>query len=272
MSFCDISTGFGDISGTIAVFYVMIRIIPQSISRKGWGIRVNIAICDDEELIREQMKELIQSQHIKCQIDDFDSGAELLAAGQFDIIFLDIHMDGMNGMETAKALKAREDPAVLVFITGLKEYVFDAFDVSAFHYLLKPVREEKFAAVFASAIEEARKRNKNKTEYLLIRTRSRCTKVLQPQILYIESRGRKALVHTIREVVEMYATMIRLEELLCEDFFRCHRSYYVNLAHIRGYNSNSLTLSNGEDIYLAKEKYQEFVKTYMRFLKEGPRN
>ncbi|MDE7017459.1 MAG: response regulator, partial [Lachnospiraceae bacterium] len=76
---------------------------------------MNIAICDDEELIREQMKELIQSQHIKCQIDDFDSGAELLAAGQFDIIFLDIHMDGMNGMETAKALKAREDPAVLVF-------------------------------------------------------------------------------------------------------------------------------------------------------------
>ncbi len=93
----------------------------------------------------------------------FATGEGLLAAGTgFDIIFLDIQMDGMGGIEAARTLRQSGVDAVVIFITGIKEYVFEAFDVSAFHYLLKPIEEQKFMEALGRAAEEAGKRKGRK--------------------------------------------------------------------------------------------------------------
>ena len=114
---------------------------------------MKIAICDDEIEIGEQIKDLIRSQKTDCRIEFYSSGEELLASEVvFDIIFLDIQMEGMDGLSTARQLRRKTD-ALLIFITGIREAVFDAFDVSAFHYLLKPVDQEKFGEVFRRAVE-----------------------------------------------------------------------------------------------------------------------
>ncbi|MDE5933457.1 MAG: LytTR family DNA-binding domain-containing protein [Lachnospiraceae bacterium] len=236
---------------------------------------MNIAICDDEKILREQLQELLAKQGAACKIDSigaYETGSALLAATRrYDIIFLDIQMEGMSGIETARALRARKDDAVLIFVTGLKDYVFEAFDVAAFHYLLKPLREEKFAEVFERAVSEVEKAKpkENGPEQLFIRQRGRSIKLDKAHILYVESRQRKALIHTARETVEIYATMRGLEKELGEQFYRCHRGYLVNLSSITGYTGDTITLCNGEDIYLAREKYQEFVKVYMRYLRDG---
>jgi len=236
---------------------------------------LNIAICDDEKILCEQLQEWIEYQETACKIDSIDSyetGGGLLAAKKrYDIIFLDIQMEGLNGIETARMLRERNEEAVLIFVTGLKDHVFEAFDVAAFHYLLKPLREEKFAEVFDRAVREAEKAGQKEelAEKLLIRRKGRSIKLDKAHILYVESRQRKAIIHTMRESLEIYATMNGLEKVLGEQFYRCHRGYLVNFSCITGYTGDTITLCNGEDIYLAKEKYHEFVKRYMRYLRDG---
>lgn len=229
---------------------------------------MNIAICDDEEIIREQIKGLIEKQKAGFYFDTYKTGEELLAAGKhFDVIFLDIQMDGKNGIETARELRKREEDAVLIFITGIREYVFDAFDVAAFHYLLKPIEESRFTEVFGRAVKEVGKRKEQ--EQLFIKTRNRNITLDMKEILYVENRGKKLEIHTTKETLEIYAAMSKLEERLNDKFYRSHRGYLVNMAYITEYSIDSISLSNGESIYLAKEKYSDFVKRYMRYLRNG---
>ena len=103
-------------------------------------MRLNIAVCDDEKAIREQINELIEKEKAGISTDLYETGDALLAADKkFDIVFLDIQMEGTDGIETAKKLRVKDEDTILIFITGIREYVFQAFDVAAFHYLLKPV-------------------------------------------------------------------------------------------------------------------------------------
>lgn len=231
---------------------------------------LKIAICDDEKIIREQVRELLKRERPDICPELYESGAELLAAGtRFDIVFLDIRMEGSNGIETAAMLRERDEGTLVIFITGLKEYVFEAFDVSAFHYLLKPVEEEKFREVLRRAEEEIQKRQKWQNRTLFIKTRRQNITLEQDSILYIESRAKKVEIHTREDVIGMYASMNALEEKLDGCFYRCHRGYLVNMAHIAEYNSHSITLNNGECICLSGEKYGEFVKRYMWYLRNG---
>ncbi len=231
---------------------------------------MNIAICDDEEAIREQIKELIEKEKPGVCPGLYETGDGLLAAGgQFDLVFLDIQMDGTNGIETAKILRERNEDTILIFITGIREYVFEAFDVAAFHYLLKPIEEDKFHEVFGRAEKELEKRKKLRRETVFIKARNRGFTLEKDSILYIESRGKKVEIHTTGETIEAYASMNELEGQLGAGFYRCHRGYLVNMAYVTEYDSESIILNNGEYVYLAKEKYGEFVKAYMRYLRNG---
>ncbi len=232
--------------------------------------RLNIAICDDERQIREQIQEMVKKRMPDCVTGEFASGEELLAdPSSWDILFLDIQLGGMDGIGTARELRRRKADVVLIFITAIPDYVFDAFDVSAFHYLLKPVSERKLADVFERAVGDVRQRDQAHTKKLLIRTRNRKVMMYVKDIYYIESQRRKVDIHTIREVIEIYATMNELEEQLGGTFFRCHRGYLVNLAYVAEYGNDFIQLCTGETIYMSKEKYSAFVKAYMHYLRKG---
>ena len=230
---------------------------------------MKIAICDDKIEICRQIKEFIERLEAGCRIVLYASGEELLAAADsFDIIFLDIQMGGMDGIAVAREIRRRNVDAVLIFITGIREAVFKAFDVSAFHYLLKPVNEEKFEEVFWRA--EAAIRRRRGQAPLVVRTGGRSLSLERRDILYLESRGRKVEIHRKgqpQEIIEIYANMDELERQLGEDFYRCHRGYLVNLAYVREYDRESIGLKNGEIVWLARRKYEEFVKAYMHYLR-----
>ncbi len=229
---------------------------------------MNIAVVDDEKVIREQIGSLIEKQMPDCYLESYATGEELLAAGKrFDIVFLDIQMDGMDGIEVARALRAEQDEIILIFVTGNREYVFDALDLYAFHYLLKPVDEGKFREVLARAAKEAAKKKEKRVLFL----KTRNLTLDQSDILYIESRAKKVEIHTAgpKDMIEIYAAMEELEDQLGEDFYRCHRAYLVNMAHITEYDSDSITITNGDKIYLTKKKYGDFVKAYMWYLQNG---
>ena len=178
-------------------------------------------------------------------------------------------MEGTDGIETAKRLRQRDEDTILIFITGIREYVFEAFDVAAFHYLLKPIEVDKFREVFRRAGRELEKRKSKRRETVFIKTRNRSFSLEKDSILYIESRGKKVEIHTTGETIEAYASMNEMEGQLGGGFFRCHRGYLVNMAYVAEYDSGSITLNNEECVYLSKEKYGEFVKAYMRYLRNG---
>ena len=232
---------------------------------------MDIAVVDDEKAIREHICGLVEERQPESRIEAYATGEELLASGKrFDIVFLDIQMEGMNGIEAARNLREKNanlgvEDTVLVFITGIKDYVFDAFDLYAFQYLLKPIDERKFAEVLEKAVREAAKKKERRVLFI----KSRNFTLDQSEILYIESRAKKVEIHTVRQTIEIYAAMDELEGQLGDEFYRCHRAYIVNMDCITEYDSESITLTNGDRVYLTKKKYGEFVKAYMWHLQNG---
>lgn len=231
---------------------------------------MNIAICDDEVRGRERIRTLLEKEFSQAQTSEFDSGMKLLESVEEgyrpDIVLLDIAMEGMDGMETARHLKELSD-AILIFVTGVKEQVFDAFDVGAFHYLMKPVDPIKMTDVLKRAAREVEKRQAA-PKYLLVKTEGSHRRIPVEDILYVENSGRKVILHMKTGCLEYYERMNHLQEILGEGFYRCHRGYLVALSAISGYDRDSITVGQGDKVYLAKQKYGEFVKLYCRFLKE----
>lgn len=231
---------------------------------------MRIAICDDETGGRERIRTLLDSEFSGAQTSEFDSGTKLIEAVkggyQPDIVLLDIAMEGMNGMETAKRLRSLSD-VILIFVTGIKEQVFQAFDVGAFHYLMKPVDQEKLKSVLDRAAKEVEKRAGG-PKFLLVKTAGKHRRVPVEDILYAENSGRKIILHTRKEKIEYYERMNHLEEVLGEKFYRCHRGYLVALQAVIGYDNTSITLDSGEKIYLSKQKYTEFAKRWEQYIQK----
>lgn len=236
-------------------------------NRLGGVGMLQIAVCDDEQRMGEYVKQLIEKRlgtNDSYKVSVFSSGRQLLdASTQFDIFFLDIDLKDINGIDMARQLR-QNSGAVIVFVTALKEYVFDAFDVQAFQYLLKPIDEKKFFQVLDRALREC---GHGKSEPLVIRVKGVYRNIPKDNIIYAENEARKVILYLKEEQITYYAKMSELEILLGNQFFRCHRGYLVNLKEVSGYDTGNIQLKNGETILMAKQKYSEFVTAYMEFLR-----
>ena len=119
---------------------------------------MKLAVCDDEKNIREYIAERIRAADGDMQIVQYETAADILASGlSMDILFLDIQLPDSSGLEAARKLRERGSRAILVFVTAAEEYVFDAFDVNALGYIVKPFEEKKLDEVIVKAIDAAKK-------------------------------------------------------------------------------------------------------------------
>ena len=239
---------------------------------------IRIAICDDEANIRTYLSSLIGAQSCPCEIVEYASAGDCLADHrEIDLLFLDIELapsgSGLDGMALARKIRERATVTqpVIIFVTGYERYVFDAFDVGAFQYLLKPVDEEKFAQVFARAVEQiaANRENPQKGRVLTLQSANTSKTIPLDSIYYIESSNHRVELHLKDGEFACYAKIGDLELELQDQFFRIHKGYLVNLSYVAGYSKTEVTLTNGEKLLLSKYKYQDFVKAYLRFLKRG---
>lgn len=230
---------------------------------------MRIAICDDEKNIRELIKGKIANQYPNANIIFYNSGEELLLSDNpIDILFLDIQMQGKNGMETARELRKKDKKIIIIFVTAVEEYVFQAFDVGAFHYIVKPINNTKFTEVLHRAIEEWNAKQPTNQEpeekYLMINNGGVHIKVTIDDIVYAEVFNRKVVIHKLNETIEYYGKMTDLEALAGDSFFRPHRAYLINFKYVEKYDATTIYLEKGTAL-MAKQKYPEFVKKYMKY-------
>ena len=237
---------------------------------------IKIAICDDEANIRAYLISLIRAQSCPCEIVEYASAGDCLADTQeIDLLFLDIELttdrSGLDGMALAGQIRERTTGTqpVIIFVTGYERYVFDAFDVGAFQYLLKPVDEEKFAQVFSRAVAQIAIAKEKPGRVLTLQSANTSKTVPLDSIYYIESSNHKVELHLKNGEFACYAKIGDLELELQDQFFRIHKGYLVNLSYVAGYSKTEVTLTNGERLLLSKYKYQDFVKAYLHFLKKG---
>lgn len=240
--------------------------------------KIRIAICDDEQNIRSYLAALIRREDSSCRISEYASAEAYLAAGEdYDLLLLDIELGGgagspgsMDGMALARRLRSLppDRQPLIILVTGYESYVYQAFDVEAFQYLVKPVDEGRFADVFRRAAEKLSVLEKQRRRTLLVQYAGASRVIPLENIRYVESRGHKLLLHLKEGTVEYYGKIGELELELGGQFARIHKGYLVNLRHVEEYARGQVTLTDGEKLVISKYKYDAFVKQHLRFLRQ----
>ena len=233
---------------------------------------LSIAVCDDEVIeccnMAKRIKQIMEEMKIPCIIRQFQSGGELLQALEsFDIVFLDIIMQDLDGMKTAQIFREKAFDKILIFISSSREYVFDAYDVEAFQYLLKPVDNGKLKKVLQKAVLKTEKRSQ---EFIIVSRERQKKKLFLDDIYYFEIKGRVVDAHGTEGIFTYYEQIGELENKLRDKgFFRCHKSYLINLKYVDVYNRQEVILENGEAIVIAKRRYEEFCQEVLKVMREN---
>ncbi len=240
------------------------------ISWRGGGALIRIAICDDEkhmsDHIRAMASDFFRKKNREIQLRTFSSGEELLSYdGQIDILFLDIQMKGMDGIETARKLRDSKFRGFLIFITVLKEMVFQSFEVQAYDYLVKPVEEKQFEKTMERLYTSMQNASEDS---LLVQKGYEGRIIREEEIVFCEIIDRKIYLNLASgEVVDYYERIENLETKLGSHFFRCHRSYLINLKHLKGYKNGTACMDNGKEVPVSRLRSKEFSSVVLQYMK-----
>ena len=231
---------------------------------------IHIAVCDDEPYMSEQIKALVseffRKKNREICLRTFAGGEELLKyGGPIDILFLDIQMKEIDGMETARRLRADRFQGFLIFITVLKEMVFQSFEVQAYDYLVNPVDEAQFEKTMERCLASMRSAGEDR---LLVQKGYESRIIRKDEIVFCEIIDRKIYLNlTSGEVVDYYERIEHLETKLDDRFFRCHRSYLINLKHLKGYKNGTAYMDNGREVPVSRLRNREFSSVVLQYMK-----
>lgn len=221
---------------------------------------INIGICDDElhyrSKIKDILKEILSSFPIDYRIYEFSSGEELLNIypKNLDILIMDIQMKIINGMDTARKIRAFDEKLEIIFMTSFVEFMQEGYEVKAYRYILKPINERKISKNILPCINEIMKKRNN---YLTINVKNYVDRIKIDSIIYIETDRPNILIYTHDNMYTTKMGISKIEKILSEyGFFRCHNSYIVNLKLVESMNGNTV-LVNGKEIPISKYRIKD---------------
>ncbi len=229
---------------------------------------MKIAICDDDKQLRKDLRHLIEIQldlmALTYEIEEYGSGTSLLDhmdQKEPDILFLDIEMPGMGGMDTARALRNLEKKMLIIFITAYPDYVFQGYEVHAFHYILKPYGKAKLKEVLESAVKEL---STLEEQFYLVQQKSGTLRLSIREISYFKSDRRNVCaVQKNGEQISFYEKLDEVEAKLPECFQRIHNRYLVNMNCISKIESASC-ICNGEELPVSRAYKQSLAVAFAK--------
>ncbi|MGO0986309.1 LytR/AlgR family response regulator transcription factor [Clostridioides difficile] len=219
-----------------------------------------IVICEDDitqmAFLRECILKSLEGVSSQIELLEFNSGEELLesALEGVDIYFLDIQMLQLTGMDVAKIIRETNDTSEIIFITSIVDYIQEGYKVRAYRYLLKPIDFESLNENILNCISDIIKKREN---FMLIENKGIINKILINSIMYIEVRKKVLTIHTTEGIYNTNNSMDKIElELEKYNFFRCHKSYLINMEYIQLICKNTVVINN-EDIPVSKYRISD---------------
>ncbi|MBY1654401.1 LytTR family DNA-binding domain-containing protein [Clostridioides difficile] len=222
-----------------------------------------IVICEDDitqiAFLRECILKSLEGISSQIELFEFNSGEELLETNLegIDIFFLDIKMLQLTGMDVAKIIRETNDTSEIIFITSIVDYIQEDYKVRAYRYLLKPIDFGDLNESILSCISDIIKKREN---FMLIENKDIINKILINSIMYIEVRKKVLTIHTKNDTYYTKNSMDKIElELEKYNFFRCHKSYLINLEYIQFICKNTVVI-NDEDVPVSKYRMADLKK------------
>lgn len=230
---------------------------------------IRIAVVDDEPSSVEQLVEyLLQYQKERKEelnIEPFSDGDEIVEnyKAVYDIIFLDIEMRFMDGMTAAKRIREKDPEVIIIFITNMAQYAIKGYTVNAMDYVLKPISYFSFSQRLDKVIGRI---NRSVKKFIAINIKGGTVKLYLSDICYVESQGHRLIFHTLTDEYVTSAVMKELEKKLKDmNFFRCNKSYLLNLAHVDSVEDHCV-LINGERLPISRGRKKEFMEELTKYL------
>ena len=236
---------------------------------QGWVCEMyQIAICDDETTICEIVSGIVREWSKDIKISCFNSGEELLAEYvSFDAIFLDIDMKGMDGIETGRQIRERDYETKIIYLTSYRDYVAGAFEVHAFQYLLKPISSVRLRQILEELFRYVKKSDKQRI--LDFHTNEGVVCVDVADICYFEFVNRKIRMVTLQNAYYMTGKISSIYVRTCPmGFSMPHKSFVVNLLHVKNVKNLEIIMDNGDMIPLSQKKQKEWKQELTNYLSE----
>lgn len=233
---------------------------------------MKIAVCEDEEVFSDQLvgyiNEWENEKSIFTEIFTYITAEKFLDewgdSEDYDIVFIDIKMGKMNGMDLAKIIRKTNNEIPIVFTTSMKEYMLKGYSVSAMHYLLKPVKKEDCFNCLNKTLQSNRIK-----KYYLFTDLEKTVRIPTTEIIYIKMFSHTATMVTAKKEYELRKTISQLLEELDDNLFvKCHKSFIINIRHIESVsNKNFVIMSNDEEIPLSKDIAKEINDMFVKYNK-----
>lgn len=237
---------------------------------------MKLAIIEDEQAHRELLAAYLRAwsaeRGVPLCIEDFSSAESFLFAWEeerdIDVLFVDIQMKEMNGMDMARRVRRQDPDIAIVFTTGIADYMEEGYEVEALHYLLKPISREKLGQCMDRVLERG-----GRGRFILVQTGEETQKLAVERVMYVEARGHGCVVeYTVRsgETLQIEATE-SISELAgkLEDcgFVKCHRSYLCRIGGIQRIDRTELLLDNGSRIPVSRRMYAQVNQAFIHFFR-----
>lgn len=231
--------------------------------------KLRFAVCDDRLRDCERMARMInaycEARDIKAEIDTFSDGSALIAAMRntsYTVVFLDIFMNEMSGIEAARIMRTFTDCA-LVFVTSSADYALEGFAVNAIHYLVKPCTAQDVE----QAMERCMAVVQAQSKIITVKVGRETLHLRQKDICYIEVFGNRSVIHTITGELETYTPLNALYDKLDKSLFLVpHRSFLVNVAYILEIPSANIVLKSGQTVPVSRKERASVRQQYLDYL------
>lgn len=235
---------------------------------------IEIAIVEDDQQEQQRLlfylKRYAEEHQQSFLFSLFNNAFDFLEAKKsFDIVFMDIMMPNMTGMEAAEKLRAHNSRTVIIFVTTMVQFAIKSYEVDALDYIVKPVSYERLTMKLQKAI---RVFESNEGGTIMVTDPRGTFKLATNDILYVEVSGHKLLFHTFQDTCTEYGSLSELETLLSAyGFMRCNACYLVNPQHIKQVNTKNLLviLANGDQLKISQTRRKAFISALTNWLGQG---
>lgn len=204
---------------------------------------MRVAICDDEKPMQIALEKLLDEysklRKIDISVDKFENGHDLIKTlneREYEIVFMDYQMDDIDGMETSRVIRSKNNENIIIFVSAYPEIAVDSYEVNTFRFIVKPINKEKLFKAIDDYLKSIDYDN-----LLILKTHDGTWKIKMSDIIYAEASGKHTIIRTTQKILEIHIHLKKIEDQLPEEkFCRCQRAYIAGFSHIENHTNTEI--------------------------------